>query len=1143
MSTIKGIKIEIDGSTKGLDKALRGVNKETKGIQTELRQVDRLLKFNPKNVELLTQKKQLLANQVGKTKEKLDQLKQAQQQVNQQFQRGDITEGQYRAFQRELVATEGQLQHYRGALGELDRSHLTMGERIARAGQDVQKFGQGMSSVGREMTMKVTAPLVAVGLAAGKLGMDFEAGMSKVKAISGATGEEMEQLKEKARDLGSKTKFSAREVGEGFEFMGLAGWTAKQSMEGIGGVLDLAAASGTDLATTSDILTDAISAFGDKASDAGRYADVLASASSSANTDVRGLGEAFKYVAPVAGALGYSVEDTTLALGLMANAGVKGSAAGTALRGALTNMISPTKAMADKMNELGINVKDSNGELKPLDVLLGDLRSSFGQLDEAQQAEAAATIFGKEAMSGMLAVINASDSDFKKLKDNIDGSEGAAKKMADTMNDNLKGKLTNLGSAIEELGLKIFDALEPVFNWLADIAADFVAWLDGLDAGVLRIITVIGLVVAAIGPLMVVGGAIITGIGMLMSALPVVTPLIAGLAAPIAGVVAVVTALGVAYALTKTRADESLKADTKAAEASALLAEKKAELVQEQLEQVNQTKELAETTLEFGANMEKLATQHENLTAKNKLSNEELLEFYTLQSELEHTTLPSKVEELENGMQALADKSGLTVEELNELKGVNDSLAEVLPDTSFMYDEYGNAVLKTGENVRALTEAELERMQIEAYNKMVEDLREADELVENYAETLSKMVDLEDDITIAKNKQKEIDAEMEAHAQTRAENDEKILALKEKQKEASFLEKLELEGQIGALETENNVLESKDKKLKKNKEQIDKTIKAREKELTAVQEQVDTTGEIIAGNRENYGLLKDMFQQQTGITLEAGKESEQIKKAVAERDKEIEKLKTSIKLEGDSNGEKQKGVEELEKQKNAIKESGEQILSVSGKIDKQNGKYDEGNKALAKVNVEHEKSGKKIDENTRRAKGMNTEYGRNIDKDIRIKPDRNVDEENRKWSKPISKIINFFTRGKPPSAYAVGTNYHKGGQAFLGEEGAELVKANGKYSLQSFGLYDLPVGAKVWTHDQTKDILRNGLVDGLGKGVNASAQGLSMGKDSNKATVTKVEIAPAPIFLDGRVIGEAVFETVDTNMGNTQALKAYMKGV
>src|SRR5690625_2974692 len=217
--------------------------------------------------------------------------------------------------------------------------------------------------------------------------------------------------------------------------MSLAGWDVQQSLDGIDGVLDLAAASGEDLARVSDILTDAISAFGDEAKDAGRYADVLAAASSNANTDVAGLGEAFKMVAPVAGALGYSLENTAVALGLMANAGIKGSAAGTALRSALTNLVKPTKQMSDKMKELGIEVKDSNGEMKPLDVLLQDLRKSFSNLSDDQKANEAATIFGKEAMSGMIAILNASESDINKLNKYIEYRQGVDKVIYVIMNN------------------------------------------------------------------------------------------------------------------------------------------------------------------------------------------------------------------------------------------------------------------------------------------------------------------------------------------------------------------------------------------------------------------------------------------------------------------------------------------------------------------------------------------------------------------------------------------------------------------------------------------------------------------------------------------------------------------------------------
>lgn len=324
MSRIKGITIEIEGETKGLDKALQNVNKSSRDIQKELRDVERLLRFNPKSTELLAQKQKLLGEQVGKTREKLNQLKQAQTQVNQAFKEGKISEGQYRGFQREIAETENKLKHYETQLKSMEPAHRSFGERMAESGVKVKEFGQGMTSVGKDLSMKVTLPLVAVGAAATKTGMEFKAGMSEVQALSGATASEIGQLEVKARELGSSTKFSAKEVSDGFKYMALAGWDVQQSLDGIDGVLNLAAASGEDLALVSDILTDAVSAFGDEAADAGRYADVLAAASSNANTNVAGLGEAFKYVAPVAGALGYSVEDTAVALGLMANAGIKG---------------------------------------------------------------------------------------------------------------------------------------------------------------------------------------------------------------------------------------------------------------------------------------------------------------------------------------------------------------------------------------------------------------------------------------------------------------------------------------------------------------------------------------------------------------------------------------------------------------------------------------------------------------------------------------------------------------------------------------------------------------------------------------------------------------------------------------------------
>lgn len=297
---------------------------------------------------------------------------------------------------------------------------------------------------------------------------DFEAAMSQVKAVSGATGSEFDKLTAKAKEMGATTKFTATQSAEAFNYMAMAGWDSQQMLDGIEGILNLAAASGEDLGTTSDIVTDALTAFGLKASDAAHFSDVLAQSAASANTNVSMMGESFKYVAPIAGAMKYSVEDTSLALGLMANASVKGSMAGTSLKTALANMAAPTDKMATAMKKYRISLTDSNGNMKTLKGVLDNLRSSLGGLSETEKTAAASTIFGKEAMSGMLAIINATESDYNKLAESINNADGAASKMSDTMLDNLEGSITLLQSAMDGVKISFGERLSPYVRGIAD---------------------------------------------------------------------------------------------------------------------------------------------------------------------------------------------------------------------------------------------------------------------------------------------------------------------------------------------------------------------------------------------------------------------------------------------------------------------------------------------------------------------------------------------------------------------------------------------------------------------------------------------------------------------------------------------------
>ena len=313
-----------------------------------------------------------------------------------------------------------------------------------------------------------------------KVGMNFDSAMSKVQAVSGASGEELEQLRSKAKQMGADTKFSATDAADAFNYMAMAGWKTEDMLEGIDGIMNLSAASGTDLATTSDIVTDALTAMGYSAKDSGRLADVMAAASSNANTNVEMMGGTFQYVAPVVGALGYSMEDTAVAIGLMANSGIKAEKAGTAMRSWLSRMAAPTKESGEAMAALGLSITNADGTMKPLSQNMQELREKFKGLTEEQKAQYAKSLAGQEAMSGLLAIVNSSDQDFDKLTNAVANSNGAAKEMSEIMQDNLGGDMDNLKSKIESVQIAMFEQLRPVLRTVAQFlgkVAEAFEWL------------------------------------------------------------------------------------------------------------------------------------------------------------------------------------------------------------------------------------------------------------------------------------------------------------------------------------------------------------------------------------------------------------------------------------------------------------------------------------------------------------------------------------------------------------------------------------------------------------------------------------------------------------------------------------------
>lgn len=473
---------------------------EQQNLQTQLDQCNREIEEQAKSEQQAQTPLEQLNTKISEQKSQLEKLKTEYKNVALEQGTGSQEAQELKAKIDEL---NGELNENESKLKDVDSALENAGdeaERSANGGWSV--MNQVVADLATNAIQSAIQKLKDFGKAVMDLGIDFSSSMSNVQAISGATGEEMGQLEQKARDLGATTVYSASDVSDAFGYMAMAGWDTQQMMDGVSGVLNLAASSGEDLATTSDIVTDALTAFGMEAGDAGRLADVMAAASSNANTNVSMLGESFKYVAPVAGALGFSAEDTSVALGLMANSGIKASQGGTALRTILTNLSKPSKDVETAMSALGISLTDDEGNMKSLRDVMGDLRSGFGDMmisgdeftdtlismnsdleagnitqkeydDElellaerafgaegAEKARYAAMLAGKEGMSGLLAIVNASEEDYQKLTDAIDNSTGAAQEMADTMNDNLGGDIKEMNSALEELQLKIYDSVQ-----------------------------------------------------------------------------------------------------------------------------------------------------------------------------------------------------------------------------------------------------------------------------------------------------------------------------------------------------------------------------------------------------------------------------------------------------------------------------------------------------------------------------------------------------------------------------------------------------------------------------------------------------------------------------------------------------------
>lgn len=879
------IKVDLDSagvekSMTGLQRQLRSSNKMMGAQLSAFDRGDRSARKYGVVIEGLSNRQRIQAQMVAEARTRYNQMtdaygensvkaQQAGQALNEQIAR-------YQETSRELENITAEYKEFQRVQEIQSTGWYKTADAMDHWGGKMIGAGQWMDDTGKTMTRRITLPLGLMGGAAIKVGSDFEAGMSRVGAVSGASADEMEKLEVKAREMGATTVFSATEASDAMYYMSLAGWDAQESMDGISGVMDLAAASGEDLAQVADIVTDGLTAFNMTAEESGRMADVLAAASANANTDVTGLGHAFQYVAPVAGALGYSIEDTSKAIGLMSNAGVKGQKAGTALRKIMNSLAKPTAAAQKEMEKYGISLTDSEDNMKSFDDVMLDLRKGLGGLSEDQQAQAAATIFGQEAMSGALAVVNASESDYKKLSDAIADSDGAASEMAETMQDNLQGSLKELKSMLEDLFIEMYQNLKPALESLIDSAKDLTQWFADLSPKTQENIVKFGALAFAAGPVLSIFGKLTKGVGGLVQGSGKLVKSIglangAGLAGVLGGLgpagvagVAVAGITGISYAVYKLMDDS------------------------EELQEINT--ETAESFMDQALELEKSADTFDKLSDKAKVSNEELAELHSLNNQIAKETNPGIIDELQKRYDDLAKKSGLSKDELQKLFEANDTILKQSPDVEKAIDDQGNAFAKNTDAVReyidTLKEASFTELQIEREKAIENEIKLQDELTKKMKE--------KEDIEKEFGQLKELHKMSEEDLQKLYDENLKIL----KDEHATAEEKVGLDREAYFA---REILNGK----------YTEQLKLLQDSLAEKEESIRATDEEIQKNKELDATYGDLLLHSVGINEEGQKGLALLDETIEKNEKELNKLQDKLDKNGKLNEEEQKRYDSL----------------------------------------------------------------------------------------------------------------------------------------------------------------------------------------------------------------------------------------
>lgn len=1087
-------KIRFSVFNKDYRKGIKEINDENRRMKNEFKLTDAQLRNSGTETDKLKNKIERLGTEKSNVRRKIQLTEQQLEKAKDVYGENSVEANKLADDLVKLQTSEQRIENaIQDATTELNKQSDALanaeaeayakkiedaGKAVEDLGKKMQDQGRNLSNFGKAWTMRVSAPLLGFAGAALKVGMDFEEGMSKVQAISGATGDELEQLNEQARDLGANTRFSATEAAGGMEYLAMAGFETNEIMSAMPGLLDLAASSNMDLARAADIASNIISGFGYEADDAGRVADVLAKGASSANTNVEQLGDAMATVAPIASALGLDVEGLTAAVGLMSDAGIQGSTAGRQLRQGLLRLADPTGAAADLIEELNIEVFDADGNMKELHEVVDELGGGLDGMSSQAQTAALSTLFGSQSVAGWTALLERGSDELADYTDELENSEGAASEMADVMQDNAKGALIEFKSALEGAGIELAEHMLPVVTDFVERITEMVRRFSDLDDEQKEQIIKWGLIAIAVGPVATLMGNVLTVTGKLTSGAGLLVQALG--TAKGGGLLAKFGVMGVATGPVAV-----------AIGGIGLLAAGIYVLSEAMEQNLEDTVDLIQTRRDELDSLDEAIERYEELQRANQLTTDEILRYLDIMTLIEEAESEKEIEKLTNEQERLAEKSGLTNEELEEFLKLNDFIIEKSPEAADAVSEQGNAYVEQLDNLKALQAAERERLTQDTYLAITNELRDQ-------SKNLREQRQLNEDIDNL-----------------------------EKERQANNQSILDYNGQIMDLDLE--------------------IVELKNDQVGASWEEIQAINETLALRESDKRIIEQLRQEQIekndliGIEIEKKEENlEQIGQELALFDELTDDYAQMVLYEAGIVSEKGKANEALREQQDELDEAKKKLMEAYGQNEITTREFENQNDEL--IDMQN-----KIDTATQKLEHMNTVAKEDINKNIYTNLSPSADTINTQLSAPVNKRIQAQGYGFRALGYADGTNYHPGGPALVGEEGPELVKYRNKYELLTFGLHNLKRGSKVYTAKQTEQAFKKGRVPSYADGVGNVTppnlgESLASFRENQINNSVTVIVQPTEVKLDNEQVGRIQWEVVNDHINRHNELIKNFQG-